>query len=285
MSIQAMAWAIEQQDVTDAPARHVLLCLANYADHEGRGAFPSVQRLAQETGLSERTVRYKLDALEQAEAIEKGDQRLAEVYISRGDRRPTVYDIPGVRGAARAPRRGTGCSSRQNGVQLTTERGAGAAPDPSSNHQGSDLSLADASARAATDAGKACRLMREAGCASTNPSNPKLLDALREGVTPQALADTVREGRSRDSPIEGQGLFAWAIQTARGRNADAARAPAPRSNPKEASHAAHHDRSAVGRVAARVAAHRAGGEFADEPANDPATGDVVDGELDVVATG
>ena len=139
MSIQSMVWALEQQEIKDSTCRHVLLCLANYAGSDGRGAFPSALTLAVDTGLSERTVRYKLDALESAGLIRRGNQSIAAAYIDRHDRRPVVYDLIEKRGAADAPRseRGadedaTGCSSEQNGVQMKTERGAAAAPNTSS---------------------------------------------------------------------------------------------------------------------------------------------------------
>lgn len=70
-----------------------------------------------------------------------------------------------------------------------------------------------------TDAGLACRLMREAGCGQTNPSHPDLLAALAEGVTPQVLAHTVREAIAANV----RKPFAYAITTARGRRADGAR--------------------------------------------------------------
>lgn len=133
-----MSWALSQQIVTAAPARHVLLCLANYADQDGKAAFPSTKTLAKDTGLGERTVRYKLDDLEKAGVIVRGNQKIAAAYIDRTDRRPICYDIAINRGAGDACRdeRGashdaTGCSSQQNGVHLTTERGAGDAPNPS----------------------------------------------------------------------------------------------------------------------------------------------------------
>jgi hypothetical protein len=122
----------------------VLLCLANYAGSNGAGAFPSASTLAQDTGLSERTVRYKLDDLEKSGLIQKGNQAIAAVHIDRHDRRPVVYDLQLSRGANPAPRtkRGaddaTGCNSRQNGVQSGTERGAAAAPNTSINHQGTE---------------------------------------------------------------------------------------------------------------------------------------------------
>ena len=46
MSVQAMTWALEQQEVGEPHARHVLLCLANYAGSAGRGAFPSAATLS-----------------------------------------------------------------------------------------------------------------------------------------------------------------------------------------------------------------------------------------------
>jgi len=144
MSIQAMAWAIDQASVTDATARHVLLCLANYADQDGRAAFPSVGRLCEDTGLSPRTVRAKLDLLEKDGQIRRGNQKIVAAYIERPDRRPVCYDIVMTKLARASAERGAGAARRAggrganddaNGVQMTTERGAGAAPNPSYNHQ------------------------------------------------------------------------------------------------------------------------------------------------------
>ena len=138
-----MSWALQIPTTTlsDSSARHVLLCLANYAGTDGRGAFPSAATLSNDTGLSERTVRTKLEVLRTSGLIVHGNQALAAVYIERHDRRPVVYDLPIKRGANSAPRseRGaddsTGCNPQQNGVQITTERGAKSAPNTSINHQ------------------------------------------------------------------------------------------------------------------------------------------------------
>ncbi|WP_223511640.1 helix-turn-helix domain-containing protein [Pseudomonas sp. GL-B-19] len=138
-----MSWALSlpTESLKDSSARHVLLCLANYAGSNGAGAFPSASTLAQDTGLSERTVRYKLDDLEKSGLIQKGNQAIAAVHIDRHDRRPVVYDLQLLRGANPAPRtkRGAdgaaGCNSQQNGVQPTTERGAATAPNTSIIHQ------------------------------------------------------------------------------------------------------------------------------------------------------
>lgn len=136
MSVQAMAWALTQQEVTDPPARHVLLCLANYASVEGRNAFPSAATLAKDSGLSERTVRAKLEALAAAGLIRRGRQAIAAAEIDRADRRPVVFDLAIERGAPDAPRkavdkkRAQAVDNSANGVQLTHERGAALAPNP-----------------------------------------------------------------------------------------------------------------------------------------------------------
>lgn len=70
-----------------------------------------------------------------------------------------------------------------------------------------------------TPAGRACRLMRDAGCVRVNPSHPDLLAALEEGVTPEDLGDTAREGLEAGKT----NAFSWAITTARARRAQHSR--------------------------------------------------------------
>lgn len=67
-----------------------------------------------------------------------------------------------------------------------------------------------------TEAARACLLLRQAGCIRFNPSNPNLLAALAEGVTPEAIRDTYLERPDATNP------FAWAIATARSRHAEGA---------------------------------------------------------------
>ncbi len=76
-------------------------------------------------------------------------------------------------------------------------------------------------------AGLACRLMREAGCTTTNPGHPDLLAALAEGCTPEELAATAAEaiGAGIRKP------FAWAIATTRGRRAEGPK-PVPTGTPR-----------------------------------------------------
>lgn len=154
MSVQSMTWALEQQEVLEPHARHVLLCLANYADQDGKAAFPSISRLAKDTGLSARTVQYRLRELEQAGAIRRGNQAIPAAYINQRDRIPVCYDIASERGAQRAPgvpHDTTGCTPEHNGVHATTERGAQRAPEPPINHQ---VTTKESKARAGKPAGE-----------------------------------------------------------------------------------------------------------------------------------
>ncbi|SEO64321.1 Helix-turn-helix domain-containing protein [Pseudomonas sp. Snoq117.2] len=150
-----MSWAMQMPKSTlgDASARHVLLCLANYAGQDGRGAFPSAEQLAEDTGLSERTVRYKLDLLEEMGLITRGNQAIAAAYIGRKDRITNVYDLQLKRGAVAAPGEVTGCSSQQHGVQTTTERGAAVAPNTSLNQEQNQEQGREGAASASGEAG------------------------------------------------------------------------------------------------------------------------------------
>ncbi len=125
-----MVWAIEQQEITEPSTRHVLLCLANYAGADGSAAFPSVLRLARDTGFSERAVQTHLRKLEKAMLIRQGNSAYASLKISRADRMPKVYDLLISRGAPDSPRGLTGCTGERHGVQISASRGAPRAPDP-----------------------------------------------------------------------------------------------------------------------------------------------------------
>lgn len=93
LSIQAMAWAIDQQEIKEPSSRFVLLCLCNYADSTGDAIFPSLARLSRDTGLTPRAVRYQLRKLEKSGVLIKSNPAIAAARISRGDRRPTCYRV------------------------------------------------------------------------------------------------------------------------------------------------------------------------------------------------
>ena len=88
------------------------------------------------------------------------------------------------------------------------------------NYVGSTEASPQVATRVPTEEGRACLLMRQRGCAHTNPSHPDLRAAIQEGVTPEALADTAAEAISAGKTKP----FAWAITTARSRHAEGAMA-------------------------------------------------------------
>lgn len=120
-----MVWAMDQDVVKSPTARHVLLVLANYADVNGKAAFPSADTLVRQTGLSERAVRNKLAEMEEMGVIARGNQAIVQANIDRGDRRPICYDLAmaqGVkRGAPDAPRDERGASGSDTGCTRCTQ--------------------------------------------------------------------------------------------------------------------------------------------------------------------
>jgi hypothetical protein len=86
-----MKWAIELAPPMPAQLVATLAGLANHADIQGRGAYPSLAKLAAYTCKSERTVRRDLRQLEELKLIRPGDPaRVAHLPI---DKRPEVYDL------------------------------------------------------------------------------------------------------------------------------------------------------------------------------------------------
>ena len=136
MSQQATVWALYDAPTDlDGSEFRILMLLADRADRDGTKAFPSASRLADEAGVSVRTVRYKLKSLEERGLIRRGDQTL--MAKRPANRRPTVYDLcmdrgaevapqehepaSSIRGAEVAPQEASGV---QTGVQSETVRGA-----------------------------------------------------------------------------------------------------------------------------------------------------------------
>src|SRR6185312_11905490 len=132
MSVQAMAWAIEQQEVREPETQLVLMCLANYAAADGANAFPSIQRLTRDSRLSESTVRRQLQKLEKMSLIRRGNQAITAAFIIRPDRRPTVYDLLMSRGVYGTPREPNGVSAEAlRGVKNGPTGCQSLTPDPS----------------------------------------------------------------------------------------------------------------------------------------------------------
>lgn len=83
MSIQAVAWALKQR-LGSPTLKVVLIAVANYADEDGV-CWPSQERLAQDTDLTERSVRDVLKKLEAMGFIQRtprhvnGNQRETDI--------------------------------------------------------------------------------------------------------------------------------------------------------------------------------------------------------------
>ena len=117
MSLQAMLWALQAPEAAQASdgARLVLISLADAATADGSAAWPSARTIAEGLVVSVRTVRRRLEELEERGLIRRGDQRL--VGHLRADRRPTVYDL-----AMAPPLTGTDQVQYQDGTRATVDQ-------------------------------------------------------------------------------------------------------------------------------------------------------------------
>lgn len=124
MSHQASAWALDARQTgrLGAGARLVLATLADYADPQGHGAYPSKATIALRLDLDINTVRRHLRTLEEAGLVGRGDQALVAHYPA--DKRPTVYNLSLKRGATEVrPRQSGGSEQPVTGAQNVPERG------------------------------------------------------------------------------------------------------------------------------------------------------------------
>lgn len=133
-----MKWAIEQAPPMPAQLVATLAGLANHADTRGRGAYPSLAKLAAYTCKSERSVRRDLRQLEELKLIRPGDP--AKVAHLPPDRRPEVYDLAVERtvpGGRAGPDEGTRASART----LASTRARGGKKKPSSDTYREDVGV------------------------------------------------------------------------------------------------------------------------------------------------
>jgi len=211
--------------------RHSKRCDEQIAKAQGRIAEGQGRRDARRSNETERQARTRarrtmlFEDLRAVGVVPDGMATMAELkalHVTHVTRNEGVTDA--------AMSRVTGVTDRDMsrvtvGVNTGVNTG-NQTPDPINTP---DTSLhTQGSLGGVTDAGRACLLMRQAGCHSTNPSHPDLLAALEEGVTPETLGHTVAEGLARSPPITNP--FAWAIRTARNRHAAGA-APTNTTNP------------------------------------------------------
>lgn len=91
MSLEAMLWAAKDAPTIDAEERLLLIMMAEAADSDGCNSHKSQPTLARLTHLNDRTVRRRLEALEERGLIARGDQQVV-AYI-RADSRPVNWDL------------------------------------------------------------------------------------------------------------------------------------------------------------------------------------------------
>ena len=131
-----MDWALEKAPPMPAQLVATLSGLARHADKKGRGAYPSVARLAAYTCKAERSIQRDLKQLRELGLIRLGDQSKA-AHLPEG-KRPEVYDlavertVPGGRASADEV-------TRTSRVTLASSRRRGGKKKPSSEDATSGL--------------------------------------------------------------------------------------------------------------------------------------------------
>jgi hypothetical protein len=130
VSKEAMDWALELAPPMPAQLVATLSGLARHADKHGRGAYPSVARLAAYTCKSERSVQRDLKELRSLELIRLGDQSKA-AHLPEG-KRPEVYDLA-VERVVPGGRAGADEVTRASRVTLASSRRRGGKRKPSSD--------------------------------------------------------------------------------------------------------------------------------------------------------
>ena len=91
MSIQALNWALSQDQITNASARFVLLVLCNYADENGR-CYPSRQTIARKTSMSVRSVQNQLNWLS-----DNGYLKWENQHNDGNQQSSNIYKIPSAK--------------------------------------------------------------------------------------------------------------------------------------------------------------------------------------------
>lgn len=138
MSITAVAWALKLE-VGSPTLKFVLIAVANYADDNGR-CWPSQERLARDTELTDRCIRESLKKLEEKGFLTRdhrqvhGSKRQSDV-IQLVYQRKQVPVGPEERGSGGGggEERGSGCTTGTSRPK-PEERGSG--KNRQENHQG-----------------------------------------------------------------------------------------------------------------------------------------------------
>jgi hypothetical protein len=93
MSIQAVAWVLEEEATTTGTARLVLLSLANHANDRGE-AYPGIATICREARVSERRCHDALRSLVAAGLISREVNAAPDERIP-ANKRPNLYRLVG----------------------------------------------------------------------------------------------------------------------------------------------------------------------------------------------
>jgi helix-turn-helix protein len=210
-----MKWAIEYAPPMPSQLVPVLTGLAYHADSKGRGAYPSVARLAAYACKSERSVRRDLRDLEELKLIRRGDQSKA-AHLS-ADKRPEVYDlatevkVPDGRAGSddrtRASAR-TLASSRERG-RATREAKKASSANGSTPERGDVDVRADADVPPDVDVQAGGRGRPSGGTpTSAEPKNEPTDEQLpKDSSLPPASSAPAEDGPAADHHLEAFGAF------------------------------------------------------------------------------
>ncbi|WP_225811282.1 helix-turn-helix domain-containing protein [Streptomyces spinosus] len=122
MSLEATVWALKYAPPMPPQLLGTLFGLADHADKQGRGAYPSVRTLAAYACKAERSVQRDLKELLKLELIRPGDPAVA-AHIP-AERRPAVYDLA-MEKTVPGGRAGDDEVTRTSRVTLTSSRARG----------------------------------------------------------------------------------------------------------------------------------------------------------------
>lgn len=210
-----MKWAVEFAPPMPAQLVATLTGLAYHADPKGRGAYPSLARLAAYACKSERSVRRDLRDLEDLKLIRHGDQSKA-AHIT-ADKRPTVYDLAvenrvpkgragddeGTRTSAR-----TLASARARGIG--TRRANKARSEGESVPEREDVDVrADADVPPDVDVTAGGRGRHSGGTStSAKPKDePKDEQLPKDSSLPPASSAPAEDGKQKDHHLQAFGAF------------------------------------------------------------------------------
>ena len=118
MSLKAVVWALENEEVFSSSQKFVLVALANYASEEGK-SYPAVATICRMTKQSDDTVRRCLEQLSADRLIIDTGKKFGPTQQVR------VWQLPGEAWKAKDP---LGAGLHRNGKAETERQDPGKTP-------------------------------------------------------------------------------------------------------------------------------------------------------------